>query len=57
MGVAVQKAGVSENKNIQADTQFMTYDRSPAALQASIDGNFAIIVQRVNCTVVITKLL
>jgi hypothetical protein len=55
-GVAVQKAGVSENKNVQADIQFMTFDRSPAALEASNDVNSPIIAERANSTGVNTKL-
>ena len=39
MGFAIQKAGVSENKNFQAHIHFMTYDRSPAALEILSDVN------------------
>jgi hypothetical protein len=56
MGVAVQKAGVSENKNVQADIQFMTHDHSPATLEALNYVNSSIIGQRANSTVENTKL-
>ena len=59
MGFAVQKAGVSENKNVQVDIQIMTHDRSPAALLALNDVDYRTkcefrcckykIVQQVRC--------
>ena len=55
-GVAVQKARISENKNVQPDIQFMTYDRSPAALVDLNDLNSLIIVGSANSTAVNTRL-
>jgi hypothetical protein len=56
MGVAVQKARISENKNVQPDIQFMTYDRSPAAREALNDVDSSVIVECANSSVVNEKL-
>jgi len=44
-GVAVQNARISENKNVQPDIQFMTFDRSPAALEVLNDVNSSIVLE------------
>lgn len=56
MGDVVEKARISENKNVQPDIQIMTYNPSPAALEAMNDVNSSIFIESTNCNVVNTKL-